>query len=215
MTTTRLILIRHGESQAQVERVVGGPTGCTGLSDLGRRQAAALHDRLAGNGLCADAVLTSVLPRAIETAAIVAPALGIDAGRIEEDCDLCEIHPGECDGIPWEEYETRYGVDMMADPDAPMSPGGESLRQFHTRVRDRIERVIESHRGQTVAIVSHGGVVVATTIALLGASGAPTERPFSLDVTNASLTEWFDDPATGRWTLERFNDAAHLEGFAP
>ncbi len=66
---TRLVLIRHGESRSTVDRVVGGHRGCTGLTDRGVRQAKALRDRLARTGELAGAaaVLTSVLPRAIET----------------------------------------------------------------------------------------------------------------------------------------------------
>ncbi|HZI36988.1 MAG TPA: phosphoglycerate mutase family protein, partial [Acidimicrobiia bacterium] len=73
---TRLVLIRHGESRSTVDRVVGGHRGCSGLTDRGVRQAKALRDRLTETGelAAATAVLTSVLPRAIETADIIAPA---------------------------------------------------------------------------------------------------------------------------------------------
>ena len=57
---TRLVLIRHGESQVTVDRVVGGSKTCSGLSDRGRRQAEALRDRLARTGeLQADVLLAS------------------------------------------------------------------------------------------------------------------------------------------------------------
>ena len=49
-TPTRLILIRHGESRTTVDRVIGGPRTCSGLSDLGRRQTERLRDRLAESG---------------------------------------------------------------------------------------------------------------------------------------------------------------------
>jgi broad specificity phosphatase PhoE len=100
------VLVRHGESMAMVDSVVGGHEGCRGLSDLGRRQVEALRDRLAATGeLRADALYASVLPRAIETAEILAPALGgLD---VRQDCDLCEQHPGEGDGLTWAEFEER------------------------------------------------------------------------------------------------------------
>ncbi len=71
---TRLVLIRHGESDAQAEGYVSGHDACKGLSDLGRTQAAALRDRLAATGELGpvDVVYTSILERAIETAAILA-----------------------------------------------------------------------------------------------------------------------------------------------
>ena len=56
-TPTRLVLVRHGESQVTVRRVIGGPRTCSGPSDLGRRQARALHDRLASTGELTPTVL--------------------------------------------------------------------------------------------------------------------------------------------------------------
>ena len=76
---TRLIFVRHGESQVTVNRVVGGPRSCIGLSDLGRRQAANLRDRWTQNSeFTPDLVISSAYPRAKETAEIVLPAF---AGR--------------------------------------------------------------------------------------------------------------------------------------
>ena len=97
---TMVTLIRHAHPQAAITGVVAGPKGDTGLSDLGRQQAAALRDRLLALGFTTDVVLTSILPRAVETAQILAPALG--EPEIEQDCDLCELHPGDADGIPWD-----------------------------------------------------------------------------------------------------------------
>jgi hypothetical protein len=110
MEGTRIVLVRHGESRAQELRIVGGHKGCQGLSDRGRRQVEALRDRWdAGPELDDDPVLyASVMPRAVETATILAPALG--APKIAQDCDLCEHHPGEGDGLPWDEFdELRSG----------------------------------------------------------------------------------------------------------
>ena len=86
MSNTRLMLVRHGESRATIEKFFGGPRSCTGLTDTGRRQAEALRDRLmAGRDFQATALYSSKHSRAVETAQILAPALGsmpidIDAG---------------------------------------------------------------------------------------------------------------------------------------
>ena len=121
---TRLVFIRHGHAQAAIDDIVAGHRGCRGLTDRGREQATALRDRLfETRELHADVLLTSKLPRAIETAEILAPALGDLVPQ--RDCDLCELHPGECDGLRWEEYRRRYGFDMRIEPERPMSPGGE------------------------------------------------------------------------------------------
>src|SRR3979490_513751 len=122
---TRLLLARHGESLATVNHVIGGHAGCTGLSEHGRQQAEALRDRLLRTAELRDAsvILTSVLPRAVETAEIIAPAIGAGALPIQRDCDLCELHPGESDGLDWVEFESRSEApDWGADPHRPLSP---------------------------------------------------------------------------------------------
>lgn len=204
---TRLVLIRHGEARAAVDRVVGGPTGCTGLSERGRRQAEALRDRLRRTGeVSADVLLASSLPRAVETAEILAPAL--DASEVVRDCDLCELHPGECDGLTWEQYDERYGVDMASDPYAPMSPGGESLAEFNVRVGRALTGLARRNEGANIVVACHGGVIIGSLICFLE---LPAQRPPAADVwvENTSLTEWHRR-SDGRWRLVRFNDAAHL-----
>ncbi len=210
---TRLVLIRHGESQAAVEGVVAGARGCTGLSDLGRRQAEALRDRLADTGeLVADVLVSSTLPRAIETAEVIAPALG--AGEILQVHELCELQPGECDAITWEEYDERYGVDMKANPYRPIAPGGESLAEFNVRVGKALALLADEHEGRSVVVACHGGVVVGSMVSFLG---LPAQRPLvvELPVTNTSITEWERRAGAGvppPWRLLRYNDAAHLGG---
>ena len=75
---TRLILIRHGESNVTVERILGGEKSCTGLSDLGRAQARALRDRLEKESIEVDRLYASTMPRAIETAEIIQPSLNVE-----------------------------------------------------------------------------------------------------------------------------------------
>ena len=209
---TRLVFIRHGESRATVDGVVGGHASCRGLTQRGRRQAEALRERLlSSRELEADVLLTSVLPRAIETAEILSPAFG-DLEPVQ-DCDLCELHPGECDGLVWADYRERYGFDMRAEPERPMSPGGESLASFQARVERRLERLMRDHAGQTVVVVSHGGVVSATSLSLMS-HGMHVPRPFRLQPENTSITEWLhgsdERNGTAPWLLVRFNDFAHL-----
>jgi probable phosphoglycerate mutase len=214
MATTRLLLVRHGAADAADAGIIAGIKGCTGLSDLGRRQAEALRDRLAAHPIPVDVVQTSVLPRAIETAAIIAPALG--GGPAVQDCDLCELHPGECDGMTWEEWRSTYGVDPSRNLDQEMSPGGESIISFARRVIAALERVLAGNEGRSIALVVHGGVIAASMLHLLGVDEEAVRRgrPFWFDPENTSLTQWTRDEGSGHWTLARYNDAAHLEGLA-
>jgi probable phosphoglycerate mutase len=204
----RLVLIRHGDAHAGFSGVIGGRTGCTGLTPLGRRQAEALRDHLAESGrVKADVLLVSVLPRAIETAQIIAPALGLEIARHE--CDLCEVHTGTADGLAWEEYNTRYGsFDMEAEPDRVFAPEGDSWNSFHDRVQGMLERLAADHPDETVVAVCHAGVIIAAMRripAMPRVGGSAQLRP-----SNTGLTEWEHDPAVDRWTLHSFNETEHL-----
>ena len=209
---TRLVLIRHGEAQCHVEQVVGGPKGCTGLSDLGRRQAEALRRRLERTGELsgADALYASTLPRAVETAEVIAAAVGGLA--VKQDENLCELHPGEADGITWEEFRERYTYPggTNADVFRPMAPGAESWARFSERVGAALTGLVEDHEGQTVVVACHGGVVMGSLHAL---AELPLKQRFAVEIENTSITEWVRRPAGAdeeRWTLVRFNDAFHL-----
>ena len=193
--------------------MIGGQTGCTGLTPYGRIQAEALRAHLADSGrVRADVLLASVLPRAIETASIIAPGLGLEiAGH---DCDLCEVHTGEADGLTWTEYAARYGsFDMEVEPDRVFAPAGESWNSFHERVGRMLERVARDYESQTVVAVCHAGVIMASMRVLLGIPHPSTGA--RLRPTNTGLTEWEHDAALDRWTLHSFNDASHLVGLAP
>jgi broad specificity phosphatase PhoE len=204
----RLVLVRHGDAHAGFHGVIGGPRGCTGLTDLGREQAAALRDYLAVSGrVRADVLLSSVIPRAIETAEIIAPGLGIETfGR---ECDLCEVHTGEADGLEWAEWGVRYGTfDMETEPDRVFAPEAESWNTFHERVRQVLERLAQEYEGRTVVTVCHGGVIIGSVRVLLGISQGGTGG--RVHPTNTGLTEWAWDPEPGRWTLHSFNETSHL-----
>src|SRR5215217_2684554 len=93
----RLLLIRHGQSEHSVRRIVASGQVCPGLTDRGRQQAELLRARLAAEQRPIDVVLSSPVPRARETLRIVLPALTGSAepgaGGSDEpdvDCGLCE-----------------------------------------------------------------------------------------------------------------------------
>jgi 2,3-bisphosphoglycerate-dependent phosphoglycerate mutase len=206
--SARIVLVRHGEAVCNVAGVVGGLIGCTGLSPRGVTEALALRDRLVGTGELAGvaAVYASVLPRALQTAAIVAPGLG---GLVAvPDCDLCELHPGEADGLTWAQFIERYPApNWDFDPDTVIAPGGESWTGFVGRVAAVLRRTAQRHGGQLVVIFCHGGVVEASIEALLPVASG--RGRLKLRTAHTSLTEWEWGPPGG-WTLLRYNDAGHL-----
>lgn len=215
MAETRIVLVRHGESLAQERRVVGGH-GCEGLSTRGVRQVEALRDRLSCTGELAGAtaLYSSVMARAVQTARIIAPALGdLD---VEQDCDFCEGHPSaESDGMAWEEYDQRWPPPTEWSPDVAREPGGESYAQMRARVSRRLDQVAERHRGETVVVVCHGGVVVHSMLRWLDIEPMGGRTRAWLDPINSSLTEWrVAEHPTWRSEIElvRFNDHSHLRG---
>jgi broad specificity phosphatase PhoE len=205
---THLVLIRHGESNAQVGGFASGHDTCTGLSDLGRRQAAALRNRLARTrelGVV-DVVYTSLLPRAQETAAIVGEAIGGGPPRVE--CDWCEIHAGEAEGLTYQEIRDRFPAHGdSGDTLDRQIPGGERWIECYERVGRRLRRTADDHPGERVVVFGHGGTIGSGFVAL-GGIAPRNAMAFIHEARNTSLTEW---RWTGsRWRLVRYNDAAHL-----
>jgi probable phosphoglycerate mutase len=212
---TRIVLIRHGEAECNLNHVIGGPVGCTGLTNLGRRQVAALADRLFESGELreATALYSSVLPRAVETAERLRPVVGpgpTALGPVRERCDLCEVHPGEADGMQWAELIEKFGVpDWDTDPTIPVAPGGESWASFVERASGAVRDVVREHPGELVVAAVHAGVIEATMIAFLGVSPEIYRRGW-VRILHASMTEWEWVPSENRFVLLRFNDACDV-----
>jgi probable phosphoglycerate mutase len=216
---TRIVLVRHGEAVCNVSGVCGGVIGCTGLTDLGRRQVSLLRDRLALTGELAgaDALYASILPRAVETAELLAPAL-VAADAVGDrskpprpvlECGLCELHPGEADGLSWAQFSERFGtLDWDADPHQPIAPGGESWTGFVNRVAGALDSLAAGHPGQLVVVACHAGVIEASLLAKVPVAGGLDGARLQLGTRHASLTSW--EVGAGRWRLLGYNDASHL-----
>ena len=201
---TRLVLVRHGEANCNVAGVVGGPRGCTGLTALGREQAQALAERVGATREFHDAIAlySSVLARAKETAAIVAGSLSREL--VVEDCDLCELHPGEADAMNWDQMISTFGgPDWDNDPEEPFAPGGESWTGFYERCVAAFFRLSREHPEGQVLLFVHGGVVEQ---AMKLAMGAPASARLRLRTEHCSLTEI--EIHQGEVRLLRYNDRA-------
>jgi broad specificity phosphatase PhoE len=217
--STRVVIVRHGEAQSYVDGVIGGHRGCRGLSALGRRQVMALRDRLAATGELGPvaALYSSVLPRAVETAEILAGAFGDrgdgDGGgvvAVSQSCSLCEVHPGdELDGMLVSDFRSAHGSAEPVSPFDRWGPGAESWAEFVVRVGAGLLELARAHAGSTVVVAAHGGVVDAS-FRVFG--DVPIQRRMTHFTSNASLTEWVD--VDGEWLLARYNDASHVAGLA-
>lgn len=167
--STTLLLIRHGQTEWNAAGRVQGQTN-SDLTTLGRRQARAVARWLApsphGPPLAAwkshpSVLYASDLTRTQQTAAPIADRLGLEA---KLDPDLREMDFGELEGMDWQEVERTHpeaGMKLWgerADPSFRM-PGGESRDDMHIRSKTALRRIAAAHPGETVAIVSHGGVI--------------------------------------------------------
>ncbi len=208
---THLYLIRHGEAFANVEPIMGGMNGDAGLTPLGVAQAQALRERLAETReIPAEVLIASPLPRARQTAEIIAPALDLP---IVLDDDVQEILIGEADGMHVGDYRAKYGLpDFRREPFRPIAPGGEFWGQFVVRIAVALDRITRAHEGKTIVIVCHGGVIDSSFLIFFGLPSLAIP-PVEMHTHNTSITHWErnerDDGLT-RWKLWGYNDDTHL-----
>ena len=160
--TTRLVLIRHGESASNAGGWLSGQETCGGLTATGIAQAEALRWRLAADqDLVPDVVLVSTMRRAVETAEIIATPTGLVP---EQRAELMERTPGEAEGLTSAQYTEQYGRAPWSNWAEPISPGGESGDDFTQRVLTATDRAVADHRGKTVWVVCHGGVIMVSAM---------------------------------------------------
>lgn len=212
---THLYLIRHGEAVSNVEPIIGGMRGDTGLTPHGVAQAERLRDRLATTReIAADVLIASTLPRARQTAEIIAPALGLPIVWSDE---VQELRPGDADGLSLDEFRERFGKPGFEhDPFRPIAPGGESWAEFMLRVGTTLNRIARTHDGQTVIVVCHGGVIEGS-FQSFGATGLLFNTRIGFHTSNTSLTHWerrIEATESARWWLHSYNDDAHLRATA-
>ncbi len=200
----RLLVARHGATAHNEERRVTGQVDAP-LSALGRRQAEALGERLAGARF--DAIVASDLSRALETAEAIARRTG---QPVIVDADLREISMGVWEGSVYDELvrdERELLMRIETDPQGAWgAPNGETWAQFSERVHRALARWQGRYPTGNLLWVTHGGVVSAL---LLRALGLSFERRSQFRRDNTSLFEF--DYARDGTKVVRANDVAHLE----
>jgi len=156
MTTTTLIVIRHGETFWNREQRIQGHLNSE-LTSEGITQAEACAVRLADEHI--DAVVASDLGRVQHTAEILV------RGRVlpvAQDVSLRERCFGIGEGLTYAEMEARYpqmfSTTGLVDAEFTL-PEGESRTVFHDRIKTSIKRICEAHVGKRVLVVTHGGVL--------------------------------------------------------
>lgn len=203
MSRLRLFLVRHGESEANAQRRMQGRLDSP-LTTKGRRQAEAIAERIAAAGRV-DALYTSPLRRALQTAQAIGREVGLEPVRLD---DLMETDIGEATGLTWREFERRWPRNAHSirygEPDANW-PGGESREQLAARAARAMDQVRAQQPSGAVAVVSHGGTLRWAVAHLMVGTGHahPDHRFDNCAITEVVLGE-------GQPSIACANDSSHL-----
>lgn len=202
-TATRLLLLRHGQTELSVNRRYSG-RGNPPLTETGRRQADAAARYLAQAGGIA-AVISSPLQRCRDTAEAAARLLRLD---VAVDEDLTETDFGAWEGLTFAEAAER-------DPDlhrrwlkdtSTQPPGGESFDAVQQRVQAARDRIVADHAGTTVLVVSHV-TPIKTVLRLALDAGPAILYRLHLDLASLSIAEFYGD---GPASVRLVNQTAYL-----
>ncbi|QJR11516.1 Putative phosphoserine phosphatase 2 [Usitatibacter rugosus] len=200
--STRFVILRHGETQWNVESRIQGHTDSE-LTMLGWKQAAALGRRMEGEKF--DVLISSDLGRAYNTADSVATRTGHE---IVSDPRLRERSFGVAEGLTYGELDHQFPDAFSrvreTDPDFVI-PGGETRRQFQDRVKSAFESIAAEYPEKRVVVVCHGGVLAALYRVM---HGIAVSAPHPIPIANASFNAVAFDGTT--WTTELWGDTGHL-----
>lgn len=161
---TYLLLIRHGENDWVGTHRLAGRTPGVNLNDRGREQSAKLADLLKEQPV--SVVYSSPLERCLQTAEPIAAALGLE---VIQEPGVIEVDYGEWQGGNLNELsQLPEWLSVQHYPSTFRFPGGETLHETQSRAVWAIERIIQAHPNQVVAVFSHGDVIRTTLAHYIG-----------------------------------------------
>ena len=205
--STRLLLVRHGESTSNRAKVISGWSTDVVLTELGRVQAAQTGEALSHTESI-DALFASPLPRAWETATIIGDAIGMTPVAVD---DLREINVGTATGSPLTDLRSLFPqlLDRHESGLHIAWPEGESHAQLRERTLRAVEEILAGHSGKTVVAVAHGGPL-AWIVTMLASGDEATYEQWRH--SNCAISELLVKigPDGLDANLVRFNDCAHL-----
>jgi probable phosphoglycerate mutase len=204
MSLTKLIIIRHGETLWNVEGKKQGQLDSP-LTSLGIKQAKALAQRLTEEFFTD--LYSSDLYRASETAGYIAARTNHE---VFLESGLRERNFGIFQGLTDVQIKNKYPAQYnshFADKVDYVIPDGESLRQFYARVAVCLESLTTRHAGQTIAIVTHGGVIDGWFRFIFD---LPLETTRRAKLWNASVNCIVHEDTVG-WTLHTWGDVNHIK----
>lgn len=197
----RLILIRHGETDKNLNKSLHAANDIESLNLTGREQIEATGDRL--KELSPSKIYSSREKRAVESAQILAERLGI---AMEEIDGMQEWNLGVFTGKTSDEVRKVLSSMTFQERYDYVPEKGESWRDFEKRLIVAVQKIVKENKDKTIAVITHGGVIRALMPFLLNIK----EESFKDIPGNASLTIFdFDDKGFHQVTV---NDASHLSG---
>ncbi|HEY3581977.1 MAG TPA: histidine phosphatase family protein [Pyrinomonadaceae bacterium] len=208
LNETHVLLIRHGQSEGNAARRFGGHTA-TPLSPRGRKQAQATARALVNEGITA--IYSSDLARAMETAQSLAKLTGLPVNATSA---FRERSVGVMEGLTFEDaaqqHPDEYAALLRRDFEHVLT-GGESYRQLLDRAWQKLDEIIERHRGGKIAVFSHTGTICILALHLMGALDAPELKPVWISNANCAITR-FELRDDGFVRVLTINDTRHLSG---
>jgi broad specificity phosphatase PhoE len=199
---TRLVLLRHGQTELSVQRRYSGH-GDPELTPLGHAQATAAATRL-GELPDVAAVVSSPLRRARQTAAAVAETTG--APLITRD-GLIETDFGGWEGLTFTEAKQRdpelHASWLGSEEVAP--PGGESFAEVGRRIETELKHLLAEYPGRTVVVVSHV-TPIKVMLRLALQCGPSILYRLHLDLAGISIVDLYPD---GGASVRLVNDVSH------
>lgn len=200
---TKLILIRHGESEANAKGIFAGQIN-PDLEKKGLDQAKLTAKHIAGN-YKVDKIYSSDLQRAYKTALCLADITGLE---VEKNQNLREIFAGDWEGLTFEQlqkkYPDEYGVWMNHIGKARCA-GGESVAELGNRVMEVLTKIAKDNEGKTVAVATHATPIrVMQSLVETGGLDEMENIPW---VSNASVNIFEYD---GNWKIVSLSLDSHL-----
>ena len=206
VNATNVLLIRHGQSKGNAERRFGGHTA-TPLSARGHKQAEATARILKSESITA--IYSSDLARAMDTAKPLAKLTGLTVNGTNA---FRERDVGVMEGLTFEDaaqqHPEQYAALLRRDFEYVLL-GGESYRQLLDRARQKLDEIIEEHRGGRIAVFSHTGTICILALHLMGALDAPELKPVWISSGNCGITK-FELRDDGFVRVLTVNDTSHL-----
>lgn len=209
--STRVFLIRHGQTDSNKNRLVQGPSD-TPLNEEGIRQAQSLSTWIKKR-FSIDAIRTSPEKRALQTARIINKNHNVD---LHVDPNLVEVDFGSLKNLKIDdlilgesEYIQQFNHFLASykndEINRPELPDGEYISEIEGRIRLCIDHILNSHNGEQILVVTHSTFMKCMMTYISGAS-LYRHIPYRFENTSITIIDFYGCLPM----IRRLNDTNHL-----